>query len=211
MAKKCAVCGEKISNKNLSAEFDFYALGLHPEHDRIMCTDCYNLLVALKEGRASEADEQKIETYLQDRNDEELNKNVELLKEKGKKHIEEIQVKQAAQKEAGPLMITSGYHFEGYKITDYIDYIVYETTIRLNIFKGKTAGITAFLGSASESDSVHDKLTEARKSAMHGLKAEGADRGANAIIGVDIDCTMYGDSIIGAAAKGTAVVIEKQE
>jgi uncharacterized protein YbjQ (UPF0145 family) len=209
MANKCAVCGEPFSWKDRGNKFDFYDLGVKTEHSQTMCPDCFNLLISIKNGKAADAEFQKIEAYLHDRNDEDLNHNYELLKEQCEERAKAVQVIQAEHEKTDKLMITSGSGFEGFRITDYIDYIVFETTTGLELYKGKAASFAAFLG--SEASSLQSKLIKAREFAISGLKSEAQDKGATAIIGMDIGYTMFGDSIVGVIAKGTAVITEKTE
>ena len=43
------------------------------------------------------------------------------------------------------------------------------------------------------------------------MRTEVSEAGGNAIIGVDLDYTMFGASIVGVIASGTAVVIKPRD
>lgn len=107
------------------------------------------------------------------------------------------------------MLITTGYDFQGYKITQYFDYVAAETVIGLGAFKSLLAGISNFMGTVSPE--LSSKIENARKLAINTLKQKAAGQyGANAIIGMDIDFTMFGDSMIAVIANGTAVHIERE-
>ena len=71
------------------------------------------------------------------------------------------------------------------------------------------ASITNIIG--DESIVLSRKIDEAKFAAMEELKEKAVDIGANAIIGIDIDFSMFGDSMIAVIANGTAVMIETEK
>ena len=106
-------------------------------------------------------------------------------------------------------MLTSGFSFEGYVITKYLDFISEEVVMGTGFFKNVAAGLANTFG--LESQSFRQKLADAKTSAMAALRSAAFDQGANAIIGVDLDYSMFGDSLIAVIMNGTAVVIEPLE
>lgn len=113
------------------------------------------------------------------------------------------------RKTLGSIMLTSGFSFEGYVITKYLDFISEEVVMGTGFFKNVAAGLANTFG--LESQSFRQKLADAKTSAMAALRSAAFDQGANAIIGVDLDYSMFGDSLIAVIMNGTAVVIEPLE
>ena len=112
------------------------------------------------------------------------------------------------QKTLGSIMLTSGFNFEGYVMTRYLDFISEEVVMGTGFFKN-AAGLANTFG--LESQSLRQKLADAKTSVMAALRSAAFDQGANAIIGVDLDYSMFGDSLIAVIMNGTAVVIEPLE
>ena len=56
-----------------------------------------------------------------------------------------------------------------------------------------------------------DKLEVAKDSAIEKLKIKSAQKGGNAIIGVDFDYITFANNMVGVVANGTSVVIKKLE
>ena len=52
-----------------------------------------------------------------------------------------------------------------------------------------------------------NKLRQSKQIVLQRLREDAYDAGANAIIGLDLDYTMFGDSIVGVIVSGTAVTI----
>lgn len=105
------------------------------------------------------------------------------------------------------IIVTSGFNFEGWKILDYLGFISTEVAMGMGYFKAIAAGFSNMLG--IESSGLRNKLADAKTLVLNQLRIDAYERGANAIIGIDIDYTMFGDSIVGVIASGTAVRVEK--
>lgn len=91
------------------------------------------------------------------------------------------------------LMLTSGYNFEGYKIVKYIGFFSGECALGTGFLSSMNAGIADFFG--SNSSIYEEKLSKAKSMAMNELKTIAQGKGANAIIGVDVDIianTLFG-------------------
>lgn len=106
------------------------------------------------------------------------------------------------------MLITSGYNFEGYRITDYLGFCSGECALGTGFLSSFGAGIADLLG--TNSSMYEDKLNKARKHALDSLMSDASALGANAIIAVDVDYTVFSADIIGVTANGTAVIIEKE-
>ena len=103
------------------------------------------------------------------------------------------------------LVVTSGHSFDGYTIYRYIDFVSAETAFGMGYFKSMFANLANITG--AESGALDAKLTQARTTAVERLKIKAAQAGANAIIGMALNYTMFGDSIVAVIVSGTAVQI----
>lgn len=108
----------------------------------------------------------------------------------------------------GEIMLTSGFNFEGYEITEYLGFVSGQTVLGSNFFKGLAAGVTEV--SDSESEKLTGKLEQANELAMDKLKKVAEKRGADAIIGLKIDSTEFANNSMGTIASGTAVKLAKK-
>ena len=106
------------------------------------------------------------------------------------------------------MLITSGFNFEGYIIKEYIKFISSEVVLGMGAFQGFTAAISNLAG--TESNALKDKLNEAKNIVNDAIINQAANLGANAIIGVDIDYTMFGGELLGVIMSGTAVIVDKK-
>ena len=104
-------------------------------------------------------------------------------------------------------LITSGFNFEGYNIKTYLGFMTGSVVKGTGFFSETSAAINDFLG--SDSSAFAKKLEIAKESAIDQLRENSILKGANAIIGIDIDYITFSNNMIGVVANGTAVVIEK--
>lgn len=102
---------------------------------------------------------------------------------------------------------TTGFNFEGYKITEYLEVQESEIALGTGFLSEFNASISDFFGTTAYG--YTSKIKEAREAALHQLKINCLSVGANAIIGVDIDFFTIGVNMIVVCATGTAVKIEK--
>lgn len=115
--------------------------------------------------------------------------------------------KQTVQKEAVEnMLVTSGYNFEGYKITEYKNMVSGECALGIG-FLGLSASVSILLG--NESLEFSEKMYTAKEYALKIMKMRCAELGCNAVIGVDYDYITFTSDMIGVIANGTAVKIEK--
>lgn len=105
------------------------------------------------------------------------------------------------------ILMTSGYNFEGYTITDYIGVYSGECALGTGFLSSLGAGFADFFG--SNSGMYSDKLKRAKDYAINQLLEQVRRVGGNAVIGLDIDYTSFSADIMGVVANGTAVKIEK--
>ncbi|WP_343249319.1 YbjQ family protein [Diplocloster hominis] len=107
------------------------------------------------------------------------------------------------------LMMTSGFNFEGYAIKKYLGFCTGESAIGTGFLSTLGAGIADILG--SDSTLYSGKLNKAKNYSLDALIENVRRLGANAVIGVDVNYTMFSSDIIGVVSTGTAVYIEKME
>lgn len=103
------------------------------------------------------------------------------------------------------MITTTTPNIEGYKITDYKGIVVGEAIMGANVVRDLFAGITDIIG--GRSGAYESKLADARKTAIDELEQRAARLGANAVVGVDLDYEVVGNSMLMVSASGTAVVI----
>ena len=103
------------------------------------------------------------------------------------------------------MIITTTTSIEGRPVADYLGVVTGEVIVGANIFKDLLAGIRDIVG--GRSGAYEKTLRSAREQAFDEAKAEAAQLGANAIIGVDIDYEVLGreGSMLMVTVAGTAV------
>ena len=155
-----------------------------------------------------------------------VNEDVEKVKEEAEELKEEAEeLKEEAElsekrKALSEMLITSGFHFEGYRIIKYSGYISGDDAISVD--RG-VAGILINTATNVQSK-LMDSLVIIRRNALRELKEAAYNLGCNAVIGVDFDYinldpqtanwnggTTYLPYIFGVTANGNAVIIEKIE
>ena len=94
---------------------------------------------------------------------------------------------------------------EGQRITQYLGIVTGEAILGANIFKDLFAGIRDVVG--GRSGTYERELEKARKIALQEMETEAAQRGANAVVGVDLDYEVLGagNGMLMVSASGTAV------
>lgn len=103
------------------------------------------------------------------------------------------------------MIVTTTPSVEGYQIAEYKGIVVGEAIMGANIVRDMFAGITDIIG--GRSGSYESKLQDARETALHELEQRARALGANAVVGVDLDYEVVGQSMLMVSASGTAVVI----
>ena len=88
------------------------------------------------------------------------------------------------------MILTTTPTIEGQPIKQYLGIVTGETIIGANAIKDFMAGLTDFFGGRS---STYEKvLIEAKDSALAELQQRAAQKGANAIVGIDLDYETVG-------------------
>lgn len=106
------------------------------------------------------------------------------------------------------MIISTTNTVDGHTVTAYKGVVTGEAILGANIFKDFLAGIRDIVG--GRSGAYEKSLREAREIALSELEGEARSRGANAVIGVDIDyenITAGSGTMLMVSASGTAVVL----
>ena len=101
------------------------------------------------------------------------------------------------------MIVTTTPTIEGRTITAYHGIVVGEAIMGANFVRDFFASVTDVIG--GRSGSYENKLRDARTVAMRELEAEARDKGADAVVGVDLDYEVVGESMLMVSVSGTAV------
>jgi len=103
------------------------------------------------------------------------------------------------------MIITTTPSIEGHSITNYHGIVVGEAIMGANVVRDVFASITDIVG--GRSGAYESKLQDARDTAMRELEDRAQAAGDNAVVGVDLDYEVVGQSMLMVSASGTAVTI----
>lgn len=103
------------------------------------------------------------------------------------------------------MIVSTTPTLEGRPVQEYMGVVTGEVIVGANIFKDLFAGIRDIVG--GRSGAYEDTLRQARNIAFQELVDAAAAKGANAVIGVDIDYEVIGKegSMLMVTVSGTAV------
>ena len=107
------------------------------------------------------------------------------------------------------MIVTTTPSIEGKKIVRYHGVIAGEAIMGANMFKDLFASITDVIG--GRSGTYERELQKARDAAHEDLESAAQEKGANAVVGVDIDYEVIGNSgsnMLMVSMSGTAVTVE---
>ena len=103
------------------------------------------------------------------------------------------------------VIITTTPTIEGRTIQQYLGVVAGEAILGANIVKDLFAGIRDIVG--GRSGAYEEELRNARQIALTEMEAEATARGADAVVGIDLDYETVGNngSMLMVSASGTAV------
>ena len=109
---------------------------------------------------------------------------------------------------AHSIIITTTPGVEGKRIREYRGIVTGEAILGANIFNDFFAGLRDIVGGRSAA--YERELRRAREVAMAEMETAATERGANAVVGVDLDYEVLGQSngMLMVSVSGTAVVLE---
>lgn len=99
--------------------------------------------------------------------------------------------------------MTTTPSIEGKTVTEYLGIVSGETIIGANVFRDLLASITDFFG--GRSGTYEEVLRKAKDTALDEMCKEAERRGANAVVGIDLDYETVGQSMLMVTCSGTAV------
>lgn len=209
--QKCCICGRRIG---VLGE-DRYKI----TEEYIACYQCTSFFRKMKESQNSEQllngenelrariANYKIPQNVNNAIDKEVQKikdNKEYLyKQEQFKALEEEEVK----KKRKNFLISTGYNFEGYKITKYLDLAHGEIVLGTGFYSELSASISDLFGISAKA--FEGKISQAKRLAQEQMIINAMMINANALIGVDFDITTFSSNMIAVSVNGTAVMIEK--
>ncbi|HFE65415.1 MAG TPA: heavy metal-binding domain-containing protein [Caldithrix sp.] len=104
------------------------------------------------------------------------------------------------------MIVTTTPSIEGKSIVEYKGIVTGEAIMGANLVRDLFASITDIVG--GRSSAYETKLADARQVALQEMEESASARGANAIVGVDLDYEVVREGMLMVTASGTAVVTQ---
>lgn len=104
------------------------------------------------------------------------------------------------------MILTTTNTIEGHPITSYKGIVVGEAIMGANIVRDFFASVTDIVG--GRSGAYETKLADAREEAMREIEERARALGATAVVGIDLDYEVIGDSMLMVSVSGTAVTLD---
>lgn len=106
------------------------------------------------------------------------------------------------------MIVTTTHGIDGQQVERYLGLVTGEAILGANLFRDLFAGIRDIVG--GRSGAYEKELAKAREIAIQEMVAQAQQRGANAVIGVDLDYEVLGQAngMLMVTASGTAVVVK---
>ena len=108
------------------------------------------------------------------------------------------------------MQLTTTPSIEGKTIARYCGIVAGEAVLGANVFKDLFASIRDIVG--GRSGTYEGELRKAREIAFRELEEQAKERGANAVVGIDIDYETVGkdSSMLMVSVSGTAVIVHRK-
>ncbi len=104
------------------------------------------------------------------------------------------------------MLIVTCDQVEGRRIAEYLGIVSGDAIVGANMFRDLFARVRDVVG--GRAGGYEKALRGAKDAALEDIAEEAAERGANAIIGVDLDYESVGESMLMVSVNGTAVRLE---
>jgi uncharacterized protein YbjQ (UPF0145 family) len=103
------------------------------------------------------------------------------------------------------VILTTTHAIDGRIVSEYLGVVTGEAILGANIVRDLFAGVRDIVG--GRSGAYEEELRNAREIALQEMEAEAGARGADAVIGIDLDYETVGGqgSMLMVSASGTAV------
>lgn len=201
--KKCDACKKRAEG-----------LGTYPTEFKkiVLCSDCYEDIFPngrkYRNETQLQANKERADKKMAERGDHSvIVENVDAWFEEQFQKIKEKKTIEEAMKGAESYLMTTCHELSGYQIVQYHGVVSGESVLGTGFLSSWDASISDMFG--EESNAFIDKLSIARKNAMRRAVQAGIQAGGNALIGIDIEYTMFTDNLIGVIVTGTSVTVQK--
>ncbi len=104
------------------------------------------------------------------------------------------------------MLIVTSDQIEGRRIAEYLGIVSGDAIVGANMFRDLFARVRDVVG--GRAGGYEKALRGAKEAALEDIAEEAAERGATAIIAVDLDYESVGDSMLMVSVNGTAVRLE---
>jgi len=106
------------------------------------------------------------------------------------------------------MILTTTPSVEGRRIVEYRGVVFGEVVSGVDFIRDFAAGLSNFFG--GRSGSYEEELMTARETALRELEQRAKEKGANAVVGIDVDYEVLGsdNGMLMVTVSGTAVVVE---
>ena len=131
---------------------------------------------------------------------------MEIDKEKRQAEVAERERVAQLMKLSKKVVVTTTPNIDGYRVKRYLGIESVEFVIGTGIFSEVSTSIADFFG--ARSSAFEKKLRAAKEHAMDTLKFLAAEKGANAVVAVDLDYTEFTGNRIALIINGTLVLAE---
>lgn len=208
MAIICSICGKK--QHNFSSDFPLSSTHLQ---ERI-CSECENRKQKCIVSSRSDFEKYKVckeefLSFVSENVSSSVRSGINQIVSECDSHFQEHENVVELKNQISNYMTTSGFSFEGYRITKYIKVLSAETVLGTGFASEFSASVANLLG--TETDKFAKKFEKAKDSSFNKLISKAIDLNANALIGVDFDYPLIYNNIIAVIASATAVIVEKIE
>ncbi len=153
---------------------------MNPEGPGSLCADCFQVVSAKAAQEAKEAKRLRGEAA--------ESSHAELLRK------------------AEKVIVTTTHHVEGHYVAQYLGIESVEYVIGTALFSEFLSDVSDLLGARSRP--FEQKLQKAKQEAMLSLKLLALQKGANAVIGIDLDYTEFSGNRVALILNGTLVLVK---
>jgi uncharacterized protein YbjQ (UPF0145 family) len=122
-----------------------------------------------------------------------------------KRQEAEEERKKRLRKLATKVVVTTTHGLDGFRVVRYLGIESVEFVIGTGLFAETATAVQDIFG--ARSTAFEQKLQEAKTHAMTTLKIRAAEKGGNAVIGVDLDYAEFTGNRIALVINGTIVVV----
>ena len=119
----------------------------------------------------------------------------------------EVQKKVERDINVEKVILTTAYVVSNREIDHEIEVITSECVYGMNVFRDMFAGARNFFG--GRSDATQKVLNDLRETCLYELKALAYDKGADAVIAIDLDYSEFSGGMLFLVASGTAVKLKE--